>query len=250
MKAQSNYKNCVPKGDVSDVTPKFVPTGSGAVSTATATFTAQAQESVFLRYLFISSSAEGVVSDLKIGNQSLNCSDSGIDLTLFKPSTQRKPAIGVAVNGSIQMSFDVKADGDGSLTAGFSCEAINNAPSIGEQGNAIDKFFGLGSVSVPADGSAELSAQALRDCFLRDLVIACHDSANSNKVTIADITVKGRSIFSGQSGDSVGIDVLQTDTQGFALPLNTTISTTERVIVKLENAHTAAIVVGGGAYCE
>jgi len=250
MKAQSLYKNCTPKGDVSTVTPKFVPTGFGAVSTGVSTFTAQAQESVFIRYLFISSSAQGVVTDLKIGNQSLNCSDSDIDLSLFDPATQRKPAIGVAVNGNIQMSFDVKADEDGGLTAGFSCEAVENAPSIGEQGNAIDKFFGLGSVSVGAGGSAELSAQALRDCFLRDLVIASHDLLNKNKVTITDITVKGRSIFSGQSGDAVGIDVLQSQTQGFAIPLNTMIETNERVVVKLSNTHTAAIIVGGGAYCE
>ena len=243
--------NCVIKGDKSSVNPKFVPTQFGATTGSSAkTFTAQAQEPVYLKYLFISASGPGVVDELKIGNQSLNCSDSAIDLGLFDPQTQRKPMIGVAVNGNIQMSFDVTTDADANLTAGFSCEALESAPSIGEQGNAIDKFFGLGSVSVPAGGTAELSAQALRDCFLRDLVVESHDQTNKNKVTISDITIKGRSIFSGQSGDGIGIDVLQAETQGFALSVMTAIETNERVVVKLANSHTAAITVGGGAYCE
>ena len=244
------YTKCTPKGDSSTVNPKFVPTQFGTVNGTVKTFTAQAQEPVYLKYFFVSSSATGVVSELKIGNQSLNCSDSAIDLALFDPYTQRKPAIGVAVNGNIQMSFDVKADGDGDLTAGFTCEAVENAPSINEQANAIDKFFGLGSVSVPAGGTAELSAQALRDCFIRDLVLSSHDDANKNKILVVDITLKGRSIFSGQSGDGVGIDVLGDQTQGFALSILTAIETNERVVVKLANSHTAAIVVGGGAYCE
>lgn len=249
-KQSSKGANCYMKADPVQVNPKFVPTTFGATTANKIQLLAQSQEPVFLKYFFISSTAGGVVSDLKIGNQSLNCSDSAIDLSLFDSYTQRKPLIGVAVDGNIQISADVTTDGDSDVTAGFSCEAVKEAPSIGEQGRAIDKFFGLGSVSVPNGGTAQLSAQALRDCMLKGLVIASHDEANKNKVTVTDITIKGRSIFSGQAGAGVGIDVLMTQTQDFALAVNTAIATNERVVVTLANSHTAAIVVGGGAYCE
>jgi hypothetical protein len=242
--------NCVVKAQPSSVNPKFVPTTFGGTEANKITVTAQSQEPVLLKYLFISAGATGVVDDLKIGNQSLNCSDSSIDLALFDPYTQRKPMIGVAVDGNIQLSIDVKTDADTGVTAGFSCEAIEGAPSMNEQGDAIDKFFGLGSVSVEAGGVAELSAQCLRDAFLKSLVLSSHDEVNKNKVVITDISIKGRSIFSGQSGAGLGIDVLSDQTQDFALMINTAISTNERVVVKLANTHTAAIIVGGGAYCE
>ncbi len=245
-----NTQNCTLKADPVSVNPKFVPSTFGATTGNKIQLLAQSQEPVLLKYFFISASAAGAVADLKIGNQSLNCSDSAIDLSLFDPYTQRKPLIGVAVDGNIQISADVTTDGDADVTAGFSCEAIKDAPSMNEQGSAIDKFFGLGTVSVPNGGSAQLSAQALRDCYLKGLVIASHDDANKNKLTVTDITIKGRSIFSGQAGAGVGIDVLMTQTQDFALAVNTAISTNERVVVTIANSHTAAIVVGGGAYCE
>lgn len=248
MYKQSN--NCVVKSAPSTVNPKFVPATFGTTSSNKLTVTAKSQEPVLIKYLFIQCSATGTVSDLKIGNQSLNCSDSDIDLALFNAGTQRKPMIGVAVDGNIQLTIDVATDADGDVSAGYTCEAIEAAPSMNEQGNAIDKFFGLGSVSVPAGGSAELSAQALRDALLKSLVLSSHDSANASKVTVADITVKGRSIFSGQAGAGIGIDIFDTTTQDFTLMINTAISTNERVTVKLENSHSAAIVVGGGAYCE
>jgi len=242
--------NCKVKAEPSSVNPKFVPTTFGATTSNKITVTAQAQEPVLLKYLFIQSTSAGVVSDLKIGNQSLNCSDSAIDLSLFDSYTQRKPIIGVAVDGNIQLSVDITTDGDSNVSAGFTCEAVDNAPSMNEQGKAIDKFFGLGSVSVPNGGTAELSAQCLRDAFLKSLVLASHDETNKDKVIVTDITIKGRSIFSGQSGAGLSIDLLSDQTQDFALMINTAIATNERVVVKLANSHTAAIVVGGGAYCE
>ena len=66
----------------------------------------------------------GVVNDLRIGNQSLNCSDSAIDTSLFASNQQRKNVIGVAVNGNIQMSIDVTTDAGSVLSGAFSCEAI------------------------------------------------------------------------------------------------------------------------------
>jgi hypothetical protein len=242
--------NCVVKSAPSTVNPKFVPATFGATTANKLQVTAKSQEPVLIKYLLIQASDNGVVEDLKIGNQSLNCSDSDISLALFKSSTQRKPAIGVAVDGNIQLTIDVLTDGDANVSAGYTCEAIESAPSMNEQGDAIDKFYGLGKVSVPAGGSAELSAQALRDAMLKSFVLHSHDSANAAKVTVADITIKGRSIFSGQASTGIGVDIFDTETQDFTLMVNTAISTNERVTVKLENSHTAAITVSGGGYCD
>lgn len=237
-------------GTPSRVTPKFVPIARQATTAATLkSTTAQSQEDVYLKFLFLSVGA-GLVNDLRIGNQSLNVSDSGIDTALFNSATQRKPLIGIAVNGNIQMSIDVTTDADSAITGAFSCEAIDCAPSISEQGAAINKFFGLGSVSVGAGATAQLSAQALRNTTLKDLVLSCHDAAESSKIDVTDITIKGRSIFSGQSGDAVALDALLSEAQGFTVGINIPIETNERVVVSLKNNHGSALVVGGGLYCD
>lgn len=235
-----------------DVTPKFVPVGYGAITGGALTsFTAKAQEDVFLKFAMLKASTFGVVSDIKIGNQSLNCSDSAIELLAFNPPSQRRPFIAVAVNGNIQISIDVLLDGSGSenFQAAFSCDAIDRAPTLAEQGDALNRFFGLGTVSVPASSTAQLNAQALRDCMLKDIILAAHGSGD--EVVVTDITVKGRSVFSGQSGDAISLSALQNDVQGAFVSLNLPIETNERVIVTLQNLNaTTPAVVGGCIYAE
>lgn len=243
-------KFCIELKAGQQVNPKFVPAESKATTAATlATVTAKSQEPVFLRYVYVNMGV-GVVNDIKVGNQSLNCSDSDISFALFQNSTQRKPLVGLAVDGNIQMAIDVTTDADGGAGAVFSCEAIEAAPSISEQGEAINKFFGLGSVSIATTATGTLSAQALRNCTLKDLVLACHDAAQSGQIEVQDITIKGRSIFSGQSGDSVPLVALQSDTQGFSVGINTPIQTNETVTVTLKNNHTGTLKVSGGLYVE
>lgn len=251
MKATAN--NCLQiKGSTNDVTPKFVPVGYGAVTgSVKTTFTASANQDVYLKYLLAKASTYGVLNDIRIGNQSLNCSDSAIELTAFSEFSQRRPLIGVAVDGNIQLSLDVTLDGAGAETfqGGFTCEAIEKAPTIAQQGSAINKFFGLGSVSVPSAGSAQLSAQALRNCFLKDLLVVGHEASDLGLV-ITDVTIKGRSIFSGQSGDGVGVNVVNQHAQAGLVAVNTMIETNQRVIVTVANATAGAITVSGAFYAE
>ena len=252
MNKQTN-KDCLTiKGTASDVTPKFVPVGYGAVTGSVRTsFTSKAQESVFLKFFLCDATTYGVVNDLRIGNQSLNCSDSAIDISVFSPSNKRRPTVGVAVDGNIQMQIDVTLDGAGAeqFQAGFSCEAIETAPTIAQQGNAINKFFGLGSVSVPPAGTAQLNAQALRDTFLRSLLLKVHD-VSSFGIVVTDISISGRSIFSGQADDGIGANVLEPLTSDGLIGINTTIATNERVTVTLANSTGAAVIVGGALYAE
>jgi len=243
-------KFCIELKAGQQVNPKFVPAERSATTAATlATITAKSQEPVFLRYAYVQMGV-GVVNDIKVGNQSLNCSDSDISYALFQNDTQRKPLVGLAVDGNIQMAIDVTTDADSAVTAAFSCEAIEAAPSISEQGDAINKFFGLGSVSIATTATEVLSAQALRNCTLKDLVLACHTAAEASKVDIVDITIKGRSIFSGQSGDVVSLTALASETQGFSVGINTPIQTNETVTVTLKNNHTGTLIVSGGLYVE
>jgi len=245
--------DCLTLKDGQSVNPKFVPMGRAATAAAVpTTINSQSQEPVFLKALFLEVGA-GVVNDLRIGNQSLNTSDSAIDTALFAPNQQRKNVIGVAVDGNIQMSVQVTTDAGSNVTGAFSCEAIQSAPSISAQCNAINKFFGLGSISIPALGvgnTVTLTASALRNTTLKDLVLACHDDQFSALIDVVDITIKGRSIFSGQAGDVVSLTSLNSTTQGFMVGINVPIETNERVTVTLTNNHVAALIVGGGLYCD
>ena len=245
-----SQKVCIELKAGQQVNPKFVPAGRSATTAATpASITAKAQEPVFLRYLYVQMDA-GVVNDVKVGNQSLNCSDSDISFALFQNDTQRKPLVGLAVDGNIQMAIDVTTDADSAVTAAFSCEAIEAAPSISEQGDAINKFFGLGSVSIATTATGTLTDQALRNCTLKDLVLACHTASEASKIDVTDITIKGRSIFSGQSGDVVSLTALQSETQGFSVGINTPIQTNETVTVSLKNNHSGTLIISGGLYVD
>ena len=124
-----SQKVCIELKAGQQVNPKFVPAGRSATTAATpASITAKAQEPVFLRYLYVEMGV-GVVNDVKVGNQSLNCSDSDISFALFQNDTQRKPLVGLAVDGKIQMAIDVTTDGDSAVTAAFSYEDICRAPA-------------------------------------------------------------------------------------------------------------------------
>ncbi len=252
MNKQTNTDCLTLKGGQSDVTPKFVPVGFGAVTGSTRTsFTSKAQESVYLKFFLANATTFGVVNDIRIGNQSLNCSDSAIDISVFSPANKRRPTVGVAVDGNIQMQIDVTLDGAGAeqFQGGFSCEAIERAPTIAEQGNAINKFFGLGSVAVPAGGSAQLNAQALRNCFLKSLLVKVHEPTSFGLV-VTDVSIAGRSIFSGQATDGIGANVLEPLTADGLIGINTMIATNERVTVTVANSTGAIVIVGGSLYAE
>jgi hypothetical protein len=263
--SNDHASNCPPQFKASDqVNPKFVPVAFGTLTGgAPTTFSATSQEPVYLKFALLQGTGGGgVVNDLTVGNQSLNCSDSDMDLAAFGSLNGRKPFIGLAVDGNIQVSMTVTIDGTGAgeeFQAGLSCEAIDRAPSIAEQGSAINKFFGLGSVSVPAksgdvNGSAELSAQSLRGGILiKNIMLHKHGETTtiaSNGIIVKDITIKGRSIFSGQASDGVGLNVLNSFVAAGEVGINIPMDTNERIIVKLENTTAGAVTVGGCAFCE
>ena len=134
-----------------------------------------------------------------------------------------------------------------------------NCQYTAEQGSAINKFFGLGSVSVPAksgdvNGSAELSAQSLRGGILiKNIMLHKHGEGStiaSIGIIVKDITIKGRSIFSGQASDGVGLNVLNSFVAAGEVGINIPMDTNERIIVKLENTTAGALTVGGCAFCE
>lgn len=241
-------------GMTARVTPKFVPISKVSFTPGTkATITAQAQENVFLKFLLLDASSTGYVNDIKIGNQSLNCSDSSIDLQLLAYNSQRMPMIGVAVDGNIQASIDITMDGVGAqqVIGGFSCEAIDKAPTLTAQCDALNKFFGMGSVTVSASSSAQLSAQALRDCTLSDLVLANHSLADvkNTELRVTDITVAGRSVFSGQAADSLGFSVFSEEAQKLLESFDVEIQTNQRVIITVANDNgTKTATVGGGFF--
>jgi len=233
------------------VQPRFVSMGYGPVTAATRTsFTAKAQEDMLLKYAIFGAPSAGFINDFVIGNQSLNCSDSDIDLAVFSSFSQRVPAIGVAVDGNIQISVDVTLDATGGFGGGFSADPVDKAPKLSDQCQNLNKFFGLGSVTVAAGGVGQLNAQALRDCFLSDLVVHNHTAAvETTEIVITDITVAGRSLFSGQSGDGVSLHALNEFVQKHMALINTAIETNQRVIVSISNQNaTTPALIGGACY--
>jgi len=245
-------------GSFQNVQPKFVPfqTVSPTALTRT-TVTAKAQQPVFLKYILANAKTTGYVNDFRIGNQSLNCSDSDIDFSLLSDFSQRVAVVGVAVDGNIQMSLDVTLDGSGPIpfSAGFSCEKIDKAMPIVSQCqdgySSLNRFFGMGKVTLANDATGQLSAQALRDCRLLDLVLTSHTvAADASNLHVTDITIAGVSIYSGQSGASLSIAQLSQYAQKELVAVNTAIETNQRVIVTIQNKAGIEVTIGGGWFAE
>lgn len=242
-------------GMTARVTPKFVPVSDKGVLSGGVPYsiTAQAQENVFLKYFFLTATKQGFVRDIRVGNQSLNCSDSAMDLAMFSDFSQRYAMIGIAVDGNIQTSIDFQLDGTGTTeraSGGFSCDAIDKAPTLTAQCDALNKFFGMGDATIAPSGSAQLSAQALRDCHLCDLLLQNHTgTVENNNLVVTDITVAGRSLFSGQNGDGIGLNVLVGYTQKQLIQIDTDIQTNQRVIITIKNTDAVnSALVGGGFF--
>jgi hypothetical protein len=205
------------------------------------------QESVMLGWLVIDS-GDGMVSQLTAQGRNLNASDQDIDLSIFAPDSTVPRFCGYQVEGGKSISIKGTLDASGSLSYGWNVSTIDG---VQDNTGFAQYVFGLGSVSVPADGTAKLKAVSNERTTLGRLVLSGRGADADDNILITSVEVAGEEMLAGDGTQEISIKNFLANTHdNKGLSLDTVIGGNLPVTISLKNIHaTNAITVAGAIVC-
>jgi len=212
--------------------------------------TAKPEQDVLVQQLLVTADKFALATDIRVAGQSINTSDSNIDLSAFTVATKRNTYVGIAIAAEQECLITGNLEAAGTINAGYAVDAIENPPTINSQVKCYDKVFGMGSVSVGGGASAQLTARAVRQVILRDLVLF-NTSGVVEDLHVSSITVSGKEMLTGASGSEIPLSIfLATTDRNFGLDMNFPILPSQPVTVTIRNAGAAAAKVQGTFFVE
>lgn len=228
-------------------------------ASATPTLEGELQVDALLEDPTFVSSAEGLVTDFRIGGQPVLCSDKGAGWRMFHSQAQSEGhrSLGIPLKQKQLVSVTFALTGAATTCGAIGVKPIPpgeavapNDPSIAKR---LDYVFGLGSVNIGAGATGELVATSRREGTLGLLVLYSPTAAAAYDVTVSDITVNNRPLLAGRvSGATIDrsplawFDYLNTDCDGRILACPIGVNETVRVAMLNNNA--GAIDVYGGIF--
>lgn len=240
----------VPQGRprVQDYFLKF----AGAVLAAQATINGQPTLDCLLEDLTIAAGTTGFIDDIRIANQSVNCSLATLDVAGFTRQSLRRRWLGIQVRSEKQVSIIITPDAGGaSFRPTIGIRQIPQAETIDSQINNFYQYYGLGSVSVPAAGVFTMTVQCQRACKLHDLLLQNHTAAVADSdLSITSIRVANVEMLNGLAGDSIPIERFANNVDPTeTLDLNQVIKAGQSVTIDFANADAVnAAIIGGHFY--
>ena len=204
-----------------------------------------------------SADQEGLITDFRVGGQTLMCSDQGVGWKLWhaQSALEGSRAIGLPVPANTKVSVSGTLVAAGTIVAGIGVDPIPpgeaRVPNSPEVADRLNYVFGLGSVAVPAGGDAFLAATCKRECTLGPLVLWSPTAAAAFDVTVENVEINNKPMPAGRvSGANIDrgpltyFDFLRTDLDGRTL--NAECGYNHSVAVKLHNFNGGPITVYGG----
>jgi len=204
-----------------------------------------------------SADQEGLITDFRVGGQTLMCSDQGVGWKLWhaQAALEGSRAIGIPVPANTKVSVSGTLAAAGTIVGGIGVDPIPasearvpNAPEVADRLNYV---FGLGSVAVAAGADGYLNAVCKRQCTLGPLVLWSPTGAASFDVTVENIEINNSPLPAGRvSGATIDraplpyFDFLRTDLDGRTL--NAECGYNHSVSIKLHNYNAGPITVYGG----
>lgn len=224
---------------------------------ATGSMEGEAQVASLLNDPIFASDQEGLITDFRVGGQSLLCSDLGVGWRTFSLAAQLEDqrAIGLPVRPKTLVTIGYTLAAAGTIVGGIGTDPIPmeeardpNDPSVAGRLNYV---FGLGKTTVPNGAEATIAAVCRRSCKLGAIVLYSPTAAAYLDVEVRNIERNNATLFAGRvSGatlDSLPLgyfDYLRTDTDGRRLNLD--VAFNDIITVKLFNNNAAPIDVYGG----
>lgn len=211
-----------------------------------------------------------LVTSLTVSGQSIQASNQGMPFTAFTPSNN------YAIEGINSLSLTIATSQVFSATVtgafanalavtnpvGFaiSTEPTDIVVSPNESGSLLSYCFGMGSVAVPAGGTAQLQATCLRDDVFLGRLVMDTDSlrvgvlANQECLQITSILVDGIELLSSVTPANAPLLLSQVTPQSndkTGLQANYFVKQNSQVIITIANADPVNIHnVCGGFYCK
>lgn len=231
----------------------------GAASTVK-TLTGQTQVGLLLEDVVLESSQTGLVTDILLAGQSVMCSDLGMDLRAFASNSycDGHRALGVPFNKTQFVTVKATLDANGTIAGLVNVQGLPEdvkaagLPDVNALGERLHYAFGLGSVVVPAGGTAFITATATRDCTL-GLIGFSAIAATILDLTITQIKHNGRELLAGRQDATVdevpliGFSHQNTDVDGRILACR--VKTNDKLVIGLRNYNAGNLTVWGGIFC-
>lgn len=230
--------------------------GARKSGAATHTMEGEAQVPVLLEDLIFHSDQEGLIDDLRVGGQSLMCSDKGVGWRAFHTQSQLEGArsIGLPIRQKTTVTLSCTMAAAAIALAGVGVRPIPpeeardaNDPAVSDRLNYI---FGLGSTSCAPGVETVITAVARRSCKLGPIVLYPRVAAGYLDLAIRDVSYNnsplGAGRVKGATIDELPIgffDYLRTDLDGRMLDLD--VEFNGALTITVFNANAGAIIVDG-----
>jgi hypothetical protein len=217
------------------------------------TLVASPEDNVILQDLFVVSNSSGLVDDIRISGQSVNCSNKGIELLAFSPKSRRNNYFGIELQSEREVAIDLTLDTAGNASAGWAVNQIGAVKSINSQIHLFDKLFGLDKTTAVKNTSTVITAEAVRAVTLRELVLWNHtDTVSTDKdLFVTSIKVSGKEMLTGKSGFAIPLALFAPDTkERTGLDMDYPIQASQPVSITVKNTDALTdAVIGGMFYC-
>jgi len=227
--------------------------GQPAVNKTNFQLTGTPQKPVMLGVLNIGATQKGVINDIKVAGQSVFCSDSSADISMFQTNSHavQERYCGIALGAGLDIFIDGTLAEAGNAYFAWMVDEITAPVSKAEQTAMYDYVFGLGSASIAAASSGTLRAVSVRPCTLGELILSTTIDADAGDLFVTSVKVGGEELLTGAGDQEINLatfDYHQPNIQGANLDFQIGSNVPVQITIKNVN-DTNARTVRGGIFC-
>lgn len=224
---------------------------------ATGSLEGELQVASLLNDPIFSANQEGLITDFRVGGQSLMCSDLGVGWRVFHLAAQLEGqrAIGLPVRAKTLVTASYSLAAAGTIWGAVGTDPIPpeeakdaNDPTVSTRLNYV---FGLGKVTVPNGAAATINAVCRRSGTLGALVLYSPSAAAYDDIEVRNVERNNATVFAGRVAGATTdpmplgyFDYLRTDTDGRMLNLE--VAFNDNLTITLFNNNAAPLDVYGG----
>lgn len=232
------------------------------------TLTSEAQRPCLLQGLAIDAqdagvASEGIITEITVAGQSCLVSDQAACISAFSPTglpgNTEERSIGISVNNNMKVVIQgeiLNVKGNISMALAIDPLPESQVKTRSAQAEAYNYIFGCGKVSVPAAGSASLTARSNRAVTLGRIILQNLTAAGgafvaSDSLRCTSILIQGLEMLNGVTGaQEISLANFEAGVTDAGLLLNYPIAPQTEVTFVISNKDAAnAAVVGGAIFC-
>lgn len=228
---------------------------------ANPTLQGELQVASLLQDPIFTSTAEGLVTDFRVGGQPLLCSDRGVGLRCWDMAAQAEGhrAIGIPCRAKTLVSVEFALAAAGYVVGGVAVDDIPEDeavdPNHASIADRLNYVFGLGLMTIGAGATTTFTATSRRGCRLGRMILYGTAAGAYTRVGVKSIDLNNSPLASGRvSGSTIDylplgfFDYTRTDIDGICLGAD--IGFNETLTLTLTNMDGVPYDIYGGIFIE